>query len=85
MLRAVPFVALLAATLLQSTTFDGRWSRVETLYRQRVQQTGIVGSGMMFVKDNTVAAKAFEGYQDLTTKRPVDEETQEEAHAVRRA
>ena len=75
MLRAVPFVALLAATLLQSTTFAGRWSRVETLYRQRVQQAGIVGSGLMFVKDGAVAANAFAGYQDLATKRPVDEET----------
>src|SRR5438067_1123448 len=75
MLRAVPFVALLAATLLQSTTFDGRWQRVETLYRQRVQQAGIVGSGLMFVKDGAVMAKAFEGFQDLQTKRPIDEQT----------
>src|SRR5438094_1527925 len=75
MLRAAPFIALLAATIFQSTAFEGRWSRVETLYRQRVQQAGIVGSGLMFVKDGAVAAKAFEGYQDLETKRPVDEDT----------
>ena len=75
MLRAAPFIALLAATIFQSTTFEGRWSRVETLYRQRVQQAGIVGSGLMFVKDGAVAANAFAGYQDLATKRPVDEET----------
>src|SRR2546430_17094937 len=75
MLRAAPFIALLAATIFQSTTFEGRWARVETLYRQRVQQAGIVGSGLMFVKDGAVAANAFAGYQDLATKRPVDEET----------
>ena len=75
MLRAAPFIALLAATIFQSTTFEGRWSRVETLYRQRVQQAGIVGSGLMFVKDGAVAANAFAGYQDLATQRPVDEET----------
>jgi CubicO group peptidase (beta-lactamase class C family) len=75
MLRAIPLIALLGATIFQSTTFDGRWSRVESLYRQRVQQAGIVGSSLMFVKDGAVAAKAFEGYQDLATKRPVDEET----------
>ena len=75
MLRAIPLIALLGATIFQSTTFDGRWSRVETLYRQRVQQAGIVGSGLMFVKDGAVAAKAFEGYQDLATKRSVDEGT----------
>ena len=73
MLRSV--LALLAVTVFQSATFEGRWQRVETLYRQRVQQAGIVGSSLMFVKDGAVAAKAFEGYQDLATKRPVDEET----------
>jgi CubicO group peptidase (beta-lactamase class C family) len=75
MLRAVPFIALLAATVFQSTTFDDRWPRVETFYHQRVQQAGIVGSALMFVKDGAVAAKAFDGYQDLATKRPVDEDT----------
>src|SRR6059036_1114538 len=75
MLRAAPFIVLLAATVFQSTTFDGRWSRVEALYRQRVQQAGIVGSSLMFVKDGAVAAKAFEGHQDLATKRSVDEKT----------
>jgi CubicO group peptidase (beta-lactamase class C family) len=75
MLRAAPFIILLAATFLQSTTFGDQWSRVETFYHQRVQQAGIVGSGLMFVKDGAVAAKAFQGYQDVATKRPVDEDT----------
>jgi len=45
------------------------------VFHQRVQQAGIVGSSLMFVRDGIVAAKAFEGYQDLETRRPVDEET----------
>ena len=30
---------------------------------------------MMFVKDGAVTHKAFEGYQDRSTRRPVDEDT----------
>jgi CubicO group peptidase (beta-lactamase class C family) len=75
MLRTGAFLALLATTFLQSASFPDRWSRVEAFYRQRVQQAGIVGSSLMYVKDGAVAAKAFEGYQDLSTKRPVDEDT----------
>ena len=66
--------AAVAAILLQAASGDP-WSRVAALYRQRVQQTGIVGSSLMFVKNGEVVHKAFEGYQDLATKRPVDEET----------
>ena len=75
MLRTGAFLALLGTTFLQSGSFTDRWSRVETFYRQRVQQAGIVGSSVMYVKEGAVAAKAFDGYQDLATKRPVDEDT----------
>jgi CubicO group peptidase (beta-lactamase class C family) len=59
----------------QSSSFDDRWSKVVTLYRQGLQEAGIVGSSLMFVKDGSVAGKAFEGYQDAATKRRVDEDT----------
>jgi CubicO group peptidase (beta-lactamase class C family) len=36
---------------------------------------GIVGSGLMFVRDGEVVHKAFEGYQDAASRRPVDDET----------
>jgi CubicO group peptidase (beta-lactamase class C family) len=68
---ALGFAALLA---LQPVAGD-QWSRVAALYRQRIQQTGIVGSSLMFVKDGHVVHKAFEGYQDGATKRAVDEDT----------
>jgi CubicO group peptidase (beta-lactamase class C family) len=68
-------VAVLAASLLQPPDFDARWLRIVTFYRARVQQAGIVGSSLMVVKDAKVLAKAFEGYQDLASKRPVDDNT----------
>src|SRR4051812_19978242 len=67
-------LALGAVVALQSSGGDA-WSRVAALYHQRVQQAGIVGSSLMFVKGGRVAHRAFEGYQDSATKRPTDEDT----------
>jgi CubicO group peptidase (beta-lactamase class C family) len=65
-------VAMLAG---QPASFDAHWSRVTAFYRQRLQQSGVVGSSLMFVKDGVVVGTAFEGYQDLSVKRPVDADT----------
>lgn len=51
------------------------WSRVAAFYHRRLQQTGIVGSSLVFVRRGRVAHEAFEGYQDLTARRATDEET----------
>ncbi len=75
MFRALPFLALLAAPFVQPSTFAERWASVAAFYRQRLHQAGIVGSSLVFVRDGTVAAKALEGLQDATAKRPVDENT----------
>ena len=75
MLRALPFLALLAAPFVQPSTFADRWVKVAAFYRQRLQQAGIAGSSLVFLKDGTIAAKAFEGFQDVATKHPVDEHT----------
>jgi CubicO group peptidase (beta-lactamase class C family) len=72
MLRVV-IAAALAFVSLQ-TSVDP-WTRVETLYRQRVQETGIVGSSLLFVRNGGVAHRATVGYQDAATKRAVDSET----------
>jgi CubicO group peptidase (beta-lactamase class C family) len=70
------FVAVLAAAVAhQPAPGDDHSSRVVAVHRQRVEQAGIVGSSLMFVKNGTVTLKHFVGYQDLATKRPVDEET----------
>jgi CubicO group peptidase (beta-lactamase class C family) len=75
MLRALPFVALLAVPFVQPTSFTDRWAKVAAFYRQRLQQAGIAGSSLVFVKDGAIAAKLFEGFQDASAKRPVDEQT----------
>jgi len=51
------------------------WDRVEAAFHQRVRDAGIVGAGLLFAKDGRVSRTAFEGYQDLDAKRPVDAET----------
>src|SRR3954465_11202708 len=75
MIRLFSVLVLGAAVTAQSTTAGDAWSRVAAVYRLRIEQTGIAGSGLMFVKNGAVAYKAFEGYQDRATRRPVDEQT----------
>ena len=65
----------MAAPFLQRSVDEDRWARITAFYRQRLQHAGIVGSGLMVVKAGGVAAKAFDGYQHLETRRPVDERT----------
>jgi CubicO group peptidase (beta-lactamase class C family) len=71
----VPVLAATAALFLTQTAAGDPSSRVVALLRQRVDQAGIVGASLMFMKNGAVTTKAFAGYQDLATKRPVDEET----------
>src|SRR4029077_7815309 len=75
MIRLLSALSLLSIMVLQAAPAGDAWGRVTSLYHQRLQQTGIVGSSLMFVKDGAVAHKAFEGYQDRSTRRPVDEDT----------
>src|SRR4051812_10796304 len=71
MLRSV--LAVAAVLLIQGAADP--WSRVEALYRQRVQDAGIVGSSLLVVRNGAVVHKASVGYQDLDAKRPVDDAT----------
>jgi CubicO group peptidase (beta-lactamase class C family) len=76
MLRTVSALLLLAAAgFAQPNPSSDAWTRVVRIYRQGVQQTGIVGSSLMFVRAGAAAGSALEGYQDLDTKRAVDAET----------
>ncbi len=74
MLRLM-IAAVAAALAAQAVPAGDPASRVVAVYRQRVEQAGIVGSSLMFVKNGAVTLKHAVGYQDLATKRPVDEET----------
>jgi len=70
----IPLVVAASIVLTPQSRPSG-FDKAAAVYHQRVHETGIVGSSLMLVKDGTVAAKAFEGYQNLETKRPVDEDT----------
>ena len=75
MIRLLSILVLGAVVTAQSTPAGDAWSRVAAVYRQRIEQTGIAGSGLMFVKNGAVAYQAFAGFQDRATRRPVDAET----------
>src|SRR5471030_638 len=75
MIRLLSALSLITAFMLQAAPAGDAWSRVAALYHRRLQQTGIVGSSLMFVKNGEVAHTAFEGYQDLATKSAVDQDT----------
>jgi CubicO group peptidase (beta-lactamase class C family) len=51
------------------------WPAVERVYHQQIKAAGIVGSSLVLVRDGAVVARAVDGYQDLNTKRPVDDDT----------
>ena len=73
-MRATPLLIATLALAQASSPLPG-WPPVERVFHQQVQSAGIVGSGLLVVRDGRVAATAFEGYQDLDSKRPVDAET----------
>ncbi len=73
MLRPL-FAVVFSLWALQSSGGDA-WQRVAARYHQRLQDAGIAGSSLMVVRNGAVVHKAFEGFQDLDAKRPVDEET----------
>jgi CubicO group peptidase (beta-lactamase class C family) len=66
---------LLATFALQTAPPADPWPRVDALYHRRVQETGIAGSSLMFVKNGRVTHSAVDGFQDLDAKRPVDDNT----------
>src|SRR5215208_3164224 len=66
---------LAGAFAWQPPAGNDHWSRVASIYRQRLSDAGIAGSSLMFIRNGAVIHKAFEGVQDLETKRPVDEDT----------
>src|SRR5438093_6516142 len=77
MLRIVPIAFGLGLASLQpgpGVVHPG-FDRVAACFHQRVQQARIVGSSLMFVSRGEAVARVFDGYQDLETRRPVDEDT----------
>src|SRR5437763_1713643 len=73
--RTLALVATAIAAIAQSAPPSSGFDHVAAVYHERIRQAGIVGSGLAYVQDGAIAATAFEGYQDLQTKRPIDEQT----------
>ena len=70
-----PLFAIAFSFLAFQASGGDPWQRVAARYHQRLQDAGIVGSSLMVVRNGAVVHQAFEGFQDLDAKRPVDEET----------
>ena len=75
MLRSLLALAVLTTLVQTPATPADAWGRVAALHVRRVQDVGIVGSSLLFMQDGKVAHRSTVGYQELATKRPVDEAT----------
>ena len=74
--RLLTLLALVASTAaLHARQPDGAWPLIAARFAQRVQETGIVGASLVFVKDGAVRHQAVAGLQDRAAGRPVDRDT----------
>ena len=76
--RLATVLALAAATVASlhaGQAPDGAWPLIASRFAQRVQDTGIVGASLLFVKDGSARHQAVAGLQDRETRRPVDRDT----------
>lgn len=68
-------IAAVAVAGLHAQAPDGHWPMIAARFAQRVQETGIVGASLLFVKNGTAMHQAVAGLQDRDANRPVDRET----------
>lgn len=59
----------------QATAPPEGWSTTAAYYRQQVNQSGIVGSSLVMVRNGQTIADEQVGYQDLAARKPVDRDT----------
>jgi CubicO group peptidase (beta-lactamase class C family) len=59
----------------RADTSAGAWARVVEIFHRRAQEAGIVGSSLLFVREGGVAGTAVDGFQQLDTRRAVDDGT----------
>ncbi len=62
-------------TTPQTDEIKESWPDIARLHRDLTNKAAIVGSGLAFVKDGQIAARSFQGYQDLESRRPIDDDT----------
>ncbi len=54
---------------------DSPWTAFGSFYKAACEKHGIVGSGIAVVKDGRIVERGTFGYQELATRRSVDEDT----------
>lgn len=67
--------ALLIAALLVAQGPPAGWDAVVRGYREALNAGGIVGSGLLVVRDGRIIARDNEGMQDRDTHQPVTDDT----------
>ncbi len=67
--------AVVATVGIHAAQPAGDWAQVAASFSSGVQQAGIIGASLLFVKDGAVAHEAMAGLQDQATGRPVDRDT----------
>ncbi len=76
--RLATVLALAAATVASlhaGQAPDVAWPLIAARFAERVQETGIVGASLLFVKDGSARHQAVAGLLDRETWRPVDRDT----------
>lgn len=51
------------------------WPSLVIAYRQQLEDAGIVGSSLLLMHQGQVAGSAYEGFEDVETRKPIDENT----------
>jgi CubicO group peptidase (beta-lactamase class C family) len=74
---AAALVACIPMTLRaqKPTGFDAAWRDVAAAYHRALDEQGIVGSALWFLRGGEMLAREFHGFADLATQRRVEEST----------
>lgn len=75
-LLLLPAVAVPRAVPAQAPAdFDATWSRTVALFDSLMTAEGMVGASLWFFRGDDELGRAFHGFADLESRRPVDENT----------
>jgi CubicO group peptidase (beta-lactamase class C family) len=64
-----------AARAQKPAGFDAAWRDLAARYHRTLDDEGVIGSAVWFVRGRDLLAREFHGYADLETQRMVDENT----------
>ena len=69
------FHLFLTAMTAQTDKFFDSYKEFKTIYKRELNQSGVVGSSFVFLKDNKILAREFYGTANLEKNQKVDENT----------